>query len=76
MRISEEEEEDNPLGKNINGNRWMEMTVKYLQGVAEEFLRSVKRNVFERMRVDLYDAISDGDASVPMDPSAGFDALH
>jgi len=54
----------------------MEMTVKYLQGVAEEFLRSVKRNVFERMRVDLYDAISDGDASVPMDPSAGFDALH
>lgn len=48
----------------------------YLEGVAEELLSSVERHVLERMRIDLDDAVVNGDASVPVNPAAGLDALH
>ena len=54
----------------------LEKQPRYLQGIPEEFLGPLKRNVLERVRIDFYDAILDGDAAVAMDATAGFDALN
>ena len=49
---------------------------QYLEGVAEELLSSVERHVLERMRIDLDDAIVNGNTTIPMYPTARLDALH
>ncbi len=70
-RKKTETAETNEISKNVIREKEI-----YLEGVAEELLSSVERHVLERMRIDLDDAVVNGDASIPVNPAAGLDALH
>ena len=60
-------------------NRWNDRVEKlffHLKGIAEELLSSLERHVLERMRINLDDAVLNGDPSVSVDATTWFHSLN
>ena len=78
MSLSQKEKKKTTTNKIAKPSKKCDTNKKrqYLEGVAEELLSSVERHVLERMRIDLDDAIVNGNTTIPMYPTARLDALH